>query len=142
MSRRDDFEAMIHKIQESINKKEENTYSATVIKHYQDPTHFKPLAHPTHTGSIKGPCGDTIRIQLEIKEDTIQDAGFWTDGCGASIACGDMLCSLILHKTITEAQRITPKELQTALDGLPSDHIHCSILAVNTLRATLNDSRV
>ena len=67
----------------------------------------------------------------------IKQAFFWTDGCGASIACGSMLTKLLKGKTIKEAADITNEELIKALDGLPKEHMHCSKLAVNTLQTAL-----
>ena len=62
---------------------------------------------------------------------------FWTDGCGTSIACGSMLTKMIQGKTIEETSTITSEKLNDALDGLPENHVHCTVLAVNTLRKTI-----
>jgi nitrogen fixation NifU-like protein len=69
----------------------------------------------------------------------ITNARFWTDGCGASIACGNMLTKMITEKTIQEARNITSAELLLALDGLPVEHQHCAILATNTLNKSLSE---
>ena len=64
---------------------------------------------------------------------------FWTDGCGTSIACGSMLTKIIKGKKIREIYDITSEELNDALDGLPENHVHCTVLAVNTLRKTIKN---
>jgi nitrogen fixation NifU-like protein len=43
-----------------------------------------------------------MRIDLQVRNNMIQDARFWTDGCGASLACGNMLTSMIKGKNIEE----------------------------------------
>ena len=72
-------------------------------------------------------------MDLKIKDNVIQDACFWTDGCGASLACGNMLTSMIKGKNIDEANGISSEQLLEVLDGLPKEHQHCARLAVNTL---------
>ena len=92
-------------------------------------------------GKIKGPCGDSMRIDLKIESDKIVESRFWTDGCGPSIASGNMLCKMIKGKTVKEVKKINFGDLLLALDGLPVDNQHCTILAVNTLRNALNNYR-
>jgi len=42
-------------------------------------------------------------------------------------------------KRIEEALEITAKDVLKLLGGLPSENVHCATLAVNTLRAAVND---
>ena len=94
---------------------------------------------PDTIGEIKGPCGDTMKISLKVKDFKITDARFWTDGCGATIACGSMLTKTLKGKTLQDAKKYTNSRLLRALDGLPIEHHHCAILAVNTLRKAINN---
>lgn len=128
-----DLEELVKDLQRKIDLDEERTYSKKVIQEYRNPVNFGVIEHPDATGIVKGPCNDTMRIDLKIKKETIQDARFWTDGCGASIACGNMLTSLIKGKTISKAENITSKKLIDVLNGLPKEHRHCAVLAVDTL---------
>jgi nitrogen fixation NifU-like protein len=139
MTEDDDFIQMISELQRKIEYDEEETYSIKVINEFRDPTNFGFIKNPDASGQIKGPCGDTMRIDLKIKDNVITDARFWTDGCGASIACGNKLTKIITGKTIPEASNITSDNLLDALDGLPVEHQHCSVLAVNTLYKSLKE---
>ena len=96
------------------------------------------MSNPNATATVKGPCGDTMRIDLSINDGTIIEACFWTDGCGASIACGNMLMKLVKGKTLKEAKNITDSQLLNALDGLPKEHRHCALLSVNTLHKSIS----
>jgi nitrogen fixation NifU-like protein len=60
-----------------------------------------------------------------------------TDGCGATIACGSMLTSMIKGKSLDEAEAITEDDLIAALGGLPEENLHCAHLAIITLRDAL-----
>ena len=131
---KDTFDEFVEQLQRNIEKKEEKTYSREVIKQYRNPKNFRSIENPNTIGEIKGPCGDTMRIMLKIKDEIITDASFWTNGCGASIACGNKLTSMIIDKKINFAEKITEIELEKKLQGLPEEHKHCALLATNTLK--------
>jgi len=139
MSSDEDFEEMVKDLQHKIDRNEEKTYSKVVIKEYRNPTNFGFIKNSDAIGQIKGPCGDTVRIYLKIEGNMIQDCSFWTDGCGASIACGNMLTKIIKGKTIENALKIKSDELINVLGGLPKENLHCSDLAVNTLHKALKN---
>ena len=141
MTRDEDFEDTLEKIREKIRRDEEKIYSQKVIHEYRHPTNFGSFDHPDATGEIRGVCGDTMKMDLRIQDNVIQDARFWTDGCGASLACGNMLSSLIKKKHIHEAMRISSEQLLEVLGGLPQENHHCAALAVATLSLTLENYR-
>ena len=139
MNKGKDFEEMVKELQRKIDRDEEETYSKKVIKEYRNPVNFGFIENPDVTGKVKGPCNDTMRVDLRVKKNVIQNARFWTDGCGASIACGNMLTSMIKGKNIDEANVISSEKLLEVLDGLPKEHQHCAKLAVNTLHEVIRD---
>jgi len=139
MSENDDFEKMVTELQRKIEREEELTYSKTVIAEYRNPNNFRNMKSPDALGKVKGSCGDTVKITLSVENGIITDACFWTDGCGASIACGNMLTNMIKGKTMEEASAITSTKLLENLDGLPKEHKHCATLAVNTLHNAIED---
>ena len=135
----DDFVKMLEELQRKIEYDEEKTYSKVVIREYRNPNNFGVLENPNAYAKIKGPCGDTMKISLKIKKQKIKQAFFWTDGCGATIACGSMLTKIIEGKTLKEAKVISNLQLLKALDGLPIEHNHCTILAINTLEKAIKN---
>ncbi len=58
---------------------------------------------------------------------------------GASMACGSVVTELVKGKTIEEALTVEDKDVLSVLGGLPEENIHCSVLAMDTLRAALED---
>ena len=133
----DNFEKMVEKLQKKIEYEEEKKYSKVVINEYRNPTNFGILEHPDVVGKVKGSCGDTMKITLKIVNDKIKDARFWTDGCGATLACGNMLTKMIRGKTPRESLEISRDDLIKSLDGLPKEHYHCAKLAVISLQKAL-----
>jgi nitrogen fixation NifU-like protein len=135
----DDFVKMVKKLQKKIEYDEEQTYSKAVIREYRNPINFGVLEHPNAVGVIKGSCRDTMKITLKIENGIIIDALFWTDGCGATLAAGNMLIKMVKGKTLQEANNVNPKQLIDTLEGLPKEHIHCALLAVNTLHKSIEN---
>jgi nitrogen fixation NifU-like protein len=82
-----------------------------------------------------------MEFWLKIHDGHILRATFTTDGCGASIASGAMVARLAEGKTLDQATRLTPQQVEAAIDGLPEDHKHCPVLALDTLRAALERHR-
>lgn len=97
------------------------------------------LEMPDARVRIRGCCGDSMQLDLQIKDRTITDARFLTDGCGSSIAAAGMVSQIVIGKSIEEALKITQQEVLDGLGGLPSSHHHCAKLAVLTLQYTIND---
>lgn len=135
----DDFVKFLEELQRKIEYDEEQTYSKIVIFEYRNPSNFGEMENPDSVGMIKGPCGDTMKIYLKIEKKKIKNVSFWTDGCGATIACGSMLTKMIKGVTIEEAAIISKEELTKALNGLPKEHLHCSKLAVNSLQEAIKN---
>lgn len=75
-------------------------------------------------------CGDIIKIYMTVdNKNVITDASFKTFGCVSAIAASSITCELVKGKTLEQALKLTNKEVVDALGGLPSQKIHCSVLA-------------
>lgn len=133
----DDFEKLLEELQQKIEYDEEATYSKIVLREYRNPGNFGVIEDPDAVGMVKGSCNDTMKITLRIEKETIKDVLFWTDGCGATVACGSMLTKTIKGKTIEDAADITNDMLTNMLGGLPKEHLHCSKLAVDALQKAI-----
>jgi nitrogen fixation NifU-like protein len=103
------------------------------------PRNYGALPHWDARARITGPCGDTMEFWLQVDLGRICAAGFTTSGCGTSRAAGSMTTELAVGKRLAEAARIEQADVLRALGGLPPDSEHCALLAVNTLRAALDN---
>jgi nitrogen fixation NifU-like protein len=135
------FEKFTKELQRKIEDEEEKKYSKVVISEYRNPNNFRDIDKSDSIGKIKGPCGDTMKISLKINNDKITNAFFWTDGCGATIACGSMITKMVKGISLEKAKIITSEKLITALEGLPENHLHCSKLVINTLKKAISNYR-
>lgn len=120
--------------------KPKHKLSETVRRLIESKENMGAMEKPDASGYFRGPCGDSMQIDLRIQEKMITAAQFTTDGCWATIACGSMLTKMAQNKSLSEAEQITTNDLLLALDGLPKDHEHCAELAVMTLREAIIDA--
>jgi len=121
-------------------------YSEKVIDHYSNPRNIGTLdkaKNTVGTGLVGAPeCGDVMRLQIEVNEETgiIQDAKFKTFGCGSAIASSSLATEWLKGKTVDEALAIDNMDIVEEL-ALPPVKIHCSVLAEDAIRAAINDYR-
>lgn len=117
-------------------------YSEKVMDHFMNPRNVGEIEDADGVGQVGNPkCGDIMKMYLKIKDGIIVDAKFKTFGCGAAVATSSMATELIKGKTIKEAEMITNKVVMEALDGLPPQKVHCSVLAEEAIAAALQDYR-
>ena len=116
-------------------------YSEKVMDHFNHPRNVGEIENASGVGTVgNAKCGDIMRMYLDIDENqVIRDCKFKTFGCGAAVATSSMATELVKGKTIYEALQITNKAVMEALDGLPPEKEHCSLLAEETLHAALWD---
>jgi len=118
-------------------------YSQKVMDHFMNPRNVGDLNNPNGVGEVgNAVCGDIMHIEIEVKDNIIQDIKFKTFGCAAAIATSSMVTELVKGKTLEEAERITNRAVAEALDGLPPIKMHCSNLAADALRAAIADYKM
>lgn len=116
-------------------------YTEKVIEHFNHPRNVGEIENASGVGTVGNPkCGDIMRMYLDIDENgVIRDVKFKTFGCGAAIATSSMATELVKGKTIQQALLVTNKAVTEALDGLPAQKVHCSLLAEEAIHAALWD---
>jgi len=121
------------KILEKIEKEMWANYSEIVIDLAQNPRNMGSIKNPDACAQLAGSCGDTLQIELKVKDNVITEIAFWANGCGTTLAAGSMVTELAKGKVVKEVLKITPLKVLDALGGLPDESIHCAFLAANTL---------
>ena len=117
-------------------------YSEKVMEHFRHPRNVGRMDDPD-AKSVEGSpaCGDMVAVYLKVdeKEKRITDVKFESYGCASNIATGSIITELAKGKTLEEAKAIGWKEAADALGGLPPIKTHCSVLAVDGLRAAIEN---
>lgn len=115
-------------------------YSETVMDHFRNPRNVGVIEDADGVGEVGNPkCGDIMKMYLKIDNDTISDVKFETFGCGSAIASSSMATELIKGKPVSEALKLTNQAVTEALDGLPPQKLHCSVLAEEAIKAAMKD---
>lgn len=132
-----------------MNQSSSQLYSQKVLEHVRCPRNLGELKNPDGVATVGNPvCGDLMRFYLQVgkkgvgkKEEYIKRIKFQTLGCGAAIATSSILTSIVLGKTLEEAEKISRKTVAEALDGLPPIKMHCALLAADCLKKAIADYR-
>ena len=116
-------------------------FSDTAVSHALDPRNQGGIDQADGYARYTGPCGDTMEIWVKARSGKVEQAGFCTDGCGPSIACGSMVTEMARGLEIDEAMRIGRDDVEAGLGGLPEESRHCALLSAATLKMALEDCR-
>lgn len=115
-------------------------YSEKVMEHFRNPRNLGIIENADGVGEVgNAKCGDIMKMYLKIEDDIIADVKFETFGCGSAIASSSMATELIKGKPVSEALALTNEAVVEALDGLPPQKIHCSVLAEEAIKKALED---
>ncbi len=115
-------------------------YSEKVMDHFMDPRNMGDIKDADAVGTVGNPaCGDVMRLYIKVEGDKITEAKFKTFGCGAAIATSSMATEMIKDKSLEEAEKITNEAVAEALDGLPPNKMHCSVLAQEAIEAAIKN---
>ena len=115
-------------------------YSEKVMDHFRNPRNIGKMDNADGVGEVgNARCGDIMKIYIKVDAGVITDAKFNTFGCGSAIATSSMATELIKGKPVSEALKLSNRAVVEALDGLPENKLHCSVLAAQAVRAAVKD---
>ena len=115
-------------------------YSKTVMDHFMHPRNVGEIPDADGVGEVgNAKCGDIMKIYLKIADNTVKDVQFETFGCGSAIASSSMATEMIKGKPIDQVMKLTNQAVVKALEGLPAQKLHCSVLAEEAVKAALKD---
>ena len=99
------------------------------------------LTAPAGSGAAGGaPCGDIVRIDLDVDGALITRARFEAAGCGAASAAGSAVVELVTGAGFLDAARIGANDVADALGGLSPGKFHAAALAADALHRALGQA--
>jgi len=117
-------------------------YSDIVMDHFRNPRNVGRMEDPDAKAVEGSPaCGDMVAVYLRVDPDSlkISDISFESYGCASNIATASIITEMAKGKTLEEAKEMTWQEISDALGGLPSIKVHCSVLAIDSLHAAVEN---
>ena len=117
-------------------------YSEKVMDHFAHPRNVGVIEDADGVGQVGNPaCGDIMSFYIKVDDEKLTDVKFQTFGCGAAIAVSSMISEMAVGKTLDEVLAIRNKDVAEALDGLPTNKMHCSNLGADALHAAIRNYR-
>lgn len=116
-------------------------YTEKVLDHFSNPRNMGEIKDANGIGMVgNAKCGDIMQMFIKVNDmGVIEDVGFKTFGCGAAIATSSMATEMIKGKKVEEALQLSNSAVVEALEGLPPQKIHCSVLAEEAVKAAVED---
>lgn len=118
-------------------------YSDKVMQHFNSPQNCGRLDNYHGISQIGDPdCGDFVEMTIQVSEDNqkVEKIRYRIKGCPAAIATTSVTSIIAEGMQIEDALKITDNQIVEALDGLPENKIHCSLLAVRALQLAVQDA--
>jgi nitrogen fixation NifU-like protein len=113
-------------------------FSAQLLDHFQNPRNAGEVSNPDASAQLENPaCGDVLRLTMRMERGGISEIRFLAQGCVAAVACASALTELVRQKSLAEARRLQREQVVRVVGGLPAESTHASHLAMDTLRALL-----
>lgn len=119
-------------------------YTKEVMDHFMNPRNIGTIENPDAYAEVGSPaCGDMLSIYLKVGKkngkEVISDLKFLSFGCASNIATASMMTTQVIGMSIEKAKKFSFKEVMDELGGLPSQKIHCSVLAVEALKKVIEN---
>jgi nitrogen fixation NifU-like protein len=113
-------------------------YSSKVLEHLDNPRNVGAMADATARGEATNPvCGDLLHLYLKIADGKIIASSFQAQACPPCIAAASILTEMLQGLTTEEALQLKAADVTQALDSLPRNKEHCSVLAIDALKAAI-----
>jgi len=115
----------------------ENLYREIILDHYRNPRNKGILDPADYSYEDTNPlCGDEIRIDLRVKDGTVDEVRFTGRGCAISQASASMLTELVEGQPLDEIKALTKDDLLEEL-GVPISpaRMKCALLPLKVLKA-------
>lgn len=116
-------------------------YADKAIAYFLNRTNMGSLPNADQVTELTGPCGDTMKIYLNLEEGRIKDAKIQVLGCPGAIASAMAAMDLINGKTIEDAIAIKDRDIFRMLEEIPEQKQHCIRLAIKTLQKAIEEYR-
>ncbi|KAG2473688.1 MAG: NifU family SUF system FeS assembly protein, nitrogen fixation protein NifU [Nitrosopumilales archaeon] len=115
-------------------------YTEIIIDEGKNPQNKGTIENPDISQHDSNPmCGDSITLQMNVKDDSISDVKWDGEGCTICKACTSVLTQMVKGKTVDYAKDLKKEEILSELgleylvDQSPV-RIKCALLSLKVLK--------
>lgn len=115
-------------------------YHEMIVDYSRNPTNFGAIEGPDATHHDANPlCGDSIDIDLRVRDGVLEDVKFRGRGCAIFMACASVLTDMAKGRTLDEARAISKDDVlgELGLENLQAVRIKCALLSLKALKMAL-----
>ena len=117
-------------------------YSPQLAEHIANPRNVGELENPSGIGDVTNEvCMDRIRLTVRVTDNRLVDARVRASGCPPTIAAASVLSELIIGRSVDELRDTKRRDIEDALGHLPPAKAHCTALAIEALRAAIENCK-
>ena len=102
-----------------------------ILDHYHHPRNFGTLPHATHHAETENlSCGDSLAMDIVVKDDIIEEIKWTGNGCALSQASTSLLSEAIHGRSVEYAQHISKDDVFALLgtEVLSPARTRCALL--------------
>ncbi|KKR87328.1 SUF system NifU family Fe-S cluster assembly protein [Candidatus Gottesmanbacteria bacterium RIFCSPHIGHO2_01_FULL_46_14] len=111
-------------------------YRENILDHYKHPRNFGHLEKPDvvmEEGNVT--CGDKIIMEINVKNNKIENVAFNGEGCAISQASASMLTEMVKGMNINKIMKLSVIDITTILGtSLTPSRIKCATLPLEVLQ--------
>jgi len=113
-----------------------NIYREKLLDHYNNPRNYGTLVDADAKIKLENiSCGDSIEMQVRLKDGKLKDVKFQGEGCAVAIASASILTEYAKGKKLADILEIDLDKLQELLGiQLTLSRIKCANLSLETLK--------
>jgi tRNA-specific 2-thiouridylase len=83
------------------------------------------------------PCGDLVRVSLDVRAGRVRCVRFDAEGCSAAIAAGAAVAERVEGLSMLDASRVGPADVDADLGGLSPQGRHAADVAADALHRAI-----
>lgn len=117
--------------------------SDLILDHYHHPKNFGKLAAPMYRAETENlSCGDSLAVDIMVKDGIIERVGWTGNGCALSQASISILSEHIMGRNIEDVKKLSSEDVFTLLgtDSFSPARTRCALLSLETVQRALEKS--
>lgn len=114
-----------------------------ILDHYHHPRNFGTLPHATHHAETENlSCGDSLAMDIIVKDDIIEEIKWTGNGCALSQASASLLSERVKGESLERMNVISGQDIfgMLGMETLSPARTKCALLSFETVRRAIKNA--